>query len=217
MGHQFGGGYREQLPRTRFNGREGRVSGVGHWSGEYGGGGDLVRQAMHSVTKAWSKPRTGNDPLQKFIEHVGARDVMDLLEGLSRGRYDLMGAVMVVFEAAREQDPVAINAVRWLGCELGSLAVGVIRQLQFEALAFDLVLTGSIYKGSPLIAESIGSTVHEVAPSATLVRLTAPPVVGAVMLAMEQVKVDHVPLRDHLIQSTNRMLAGRGYVVEASE
>ena len=37
------------------SGREGRVSGIGHWSGEYGGGGDLVRNAMHAVTKAWSK------------------------------------------------------------------------------------------------------------------------------------------------------------------
>ncbi len=79
------------------------------------------------------------------------------------------------------------------------------------------MLTGSVYKGSPLVAESVGQTVHQVAPGATLVRLTAPPVVGAVMLAMEQVKVDHIPLREQLIQSTNRMLAGEGYVVEASE
>ncbi len=41
-------------------------------------------------------------------------------------------AVMVVFDAAREQDPVALDAIRWLGCELGDLAIGVIRQLHFE-------------------------------------------------------------------------------------
>jgi N-acetylglucosamine kinase-like BadF-type ATPase len=200
------------------NGNEGRVSGVGQWSGEYGGGGDLLRRAMHSVTKAWTCRGPETTLSQKFVEYVGARDVMDLLEGLSRGRYHLDAtAIMVVFEAVREQDAVAIEAVRWLGCELGSLAIGVVRQLHFEDLAFDLVLTGSVYKGSPLIAESVGQTVHEVAPQATLVRLNAPPVVGAVMLAMEQVKVDYVPLRDQLIQSTNRMLMTEGLAVDPSE
>ncbi len=199
-------------------GREGRVSGVGHWSGEYGGGGDLVRHAMHSVTKAWCSRGPETSLSQKFVEHAGAHDVSDLLEGLSRERYQLSGgAVMVVFEAAYEGDPVAIEAVRWLGSELGDLAIGVIRQLQFETLTFDLVLTGSVYKGSPLVAESVGQTVHQVAPGATLVRLTAPPVVGAVMLAMEQVKVDHILLREPLIQSTNRMLTNEGFVAEPSE
>lgn len=199
-------------------GREGRVSGVGNWSGEYGGGGDLVRQAMHSVTKAWCNRGPETRLSQKFVEHVGARDVSDLLEGLSRERYQLNGqAVMVVFEAANEGDPVAMEAIRWLGSELGDLAIGVIRQLHFEQLAFDLVLTGSVYKGSPLVAESVRQTVHPVAPGATLVRLTAPPVVGAVMLAMEQVNVDHIPLREQLIQSTNRVLTKEGVVAEPSE
>src|SRR5258706_511435 len=116
----------------------------------------VSRQAMHSVTKAWTKRAPETILTQKFIEHVGAHDVMDLLEGLSRGRYHLnSAAVMVVFEAAREQDAVALDAIRWLGCELGSLAIGVIRQLHFEELAFDLVLTGSVYKGSSLVAESV--------------------------------------------------------------
>ena len=200
------------------NGREGRVSGVGDWSGEYGGGSDLVRRAMHSVTKAWASRGPETILTQKFVDHVGARDAMDLLEGLSRGRYDLKSAaVMVVFEAAREQDPVAIEAVRWLGSELGDLAVGVIRQLGFEKVAFDLVLTGSVYKGSPLIAQSLGETVHEVAPKASVVPLNAPPVVGAVMLAMEQAKVDYIPMREQLIKSTNRALVREGVTVEATE
>ncbi len=201
-----------------MNGCEGRVSGIGEWSGEYGGGGDLVHQAMHCVTKAWSQRGPHTALAQKFVEHVGARDVMDLIEGLSRGRYDLGStAVMLVFEAADEQDPVAMEAVRWIGRELGSLAVGVVRQLKFEAFEFDLVLTGSLYKGSPLIAESLAETVHSVAPYANLVRLTAPPVVGAVMLAMEQVNIDHKPLREVLIQSTNTMLESAGYAYDPNE
>ncbi len=200
------------------NGHEGRVSGVGEWSGEYGGGGDLIHRAMHSVTKAWCQREPETVLSQKFVEHVGATDVTDLLEGLSRERYRLgSSAVMVVFEAANAGDAVAMDVVRWIGGELGSLAVGVVRQLGFENIQFDLVLTGSLYKGSPLIAESVAATVHQIAPGAELVRLTAPPVVGAVMLAMEQVKVDYKPLRDSLIQSTNAALSDAGYHFDPNE
>ena len=199
-------------------GCEGRVSGVGEWSGEYGGGGDLVHRAMHSVTKAWCQRSPATSLSEKFVAHVGAADVTDLLEGLSRGRYHLQApAVMVVFEAANEGDPVAMDVVRWIGSELGSLAVGVVRQLHFENVDFDLVLTGSLYKGSPLIAESVAETVHSVAPGAMLVRLTAPPVVGAVMLAMEQVKLDYSPLRETLIKSTNAALSGAGFSFDPNE
>jgi len=64
--------------------------------------------------------------------------------------------------------------------------MAVIRQLEFEPLAFDVVLMGSMYNGSPLLIETMRQTIHAVAPGARLVRLAAPPVVGAVLLGMER-------------------------------
>jgi hypothetical protein len=76
--------------------------------------------------------------------------------------------------------------VRWAGRELGKLANGVIRQLGFQELEFDVVLVGSMYDGNPLLIETMQDTIHAIAPGARLVRLTVPPVVGAVILGMEQ-------------------------------
>jgi hypothetical protein len=72
------------------------------------------------------------------------------------------------------------------GCELGKLANGVIRQLGFQKLEFEVALVGSLYDGNPLLIETMRATIHSIAPGAKLVRLTVPPVVGAVLLGMEQ-------------------------------
>jgi N-acetylglucosamine kinase-like BadF-type ATPase len=112
----------------------------------------------------------------------------------------------LVFEVANEGDEVAQECIRWVGRELAGLAIGVIRQLAFEDLEFDIVLTGSLYKGSPLIADTMRETIHPVAPGARLVPLNAPPVVGGVLLGMEQVGVDHAAVRSNLIEGTNRLL-----------
>ena len=43
-----------------------------------------------------------------------------------------------------------------------------------------------MYDGSPLLTQTMARTIRRVAPSSRLVRLTAPSVVGAVLLGMEQ-------------------------------
>jgi hypothetical protein len=75
--------------------------------------------------------------------------------------------------------------IHWAGTELGEMINGVIRQLSFEELAFDVVMTGSMFKGGPMLIEPMRETVLKVAPGARFVRLNVPPVVGAVMLGLE--------------------------------
>jgi len=49
-------------------------------------------------------------------------------------------------------------------------------------------------------------TVHAVAPGARFVRLTAPPVVGGVLLGMEQVSLSGRAVRERLIETTKSLL-----------
>ena len=86
---------------------------------------------------------------------------------------------------AEEGDQVARDLIYWAGTELGELANAVIRQLEFENLAFDVVMTGSMFEGGPMLIEPMRETIHKMAPKARLVRLSVPPVIGAVMLGME--------------------------------
>ncbi len=187
-------------------GREGQVTGCGPWFGEYGGAGELVDKAIQAVAMAWTLRSPATRLTEAFIELTGATDIIDLLEGLALERYRLTAAAApVIFRLAAEGDKVAQETICWAGRELGSLAIGVTRQLGFERLDFEVVLSGSLFKGSPTLTETMAATVHEVAPKARLVRLNAPPVVGGVLLGMEQAGVDYSGIRQALIESTNAL------------
>jgi len=189
-------------------GQEGRVIGGGPRFAEYAGASELVARGIEAVALAWTERAPATRLTEAFIHLTGASDAADLLEGLYLWRYQLLAAAApVVFQVAAQGDPVAQELVRWAGRELGSLAVGVIRQIGIEHLDFEVVLIGSMFKGSPALTEAMSATVQAVAPKARLVRLTAPPVVGAVLLGMEQVGMETARLRQTLIDSANELFA----------
>jgi N-acetylglucosamine kinase-like BadF-type ATPase len=189
------------------DGREGQMTGGGDLFAEYAGGSDLVHKAIQCVALAWSRRGPATKLTDVFVSLTGARDGMDLLEGIMLERYDIgSDAAPLIFKAAAEGDQVAENIITWAGRELGSLAVGVARQLSFEPLPVEVVQIGSLFNGSPVLGETMMATLRKVVPQAKAVRLHAPPVVGAVFLGMEQAGVDFVSMRQSLIESTQSIL-----------
>ena len=189
--------------RTRF----GRVSGYGDMMDEGVGAAEMRTKIVQAVAREWSRrgPETLLTPA--LIELTHARGLDDLIEGLCIRRYRVRNVeVPLVFKLAAKGDAVARDLVEWAGRELGNLVTGVIRQLEFEALDFEIVMVGSFFNGSPVLAERMLETIHVVAPRARLVRLEAPPVVGAVMLAMEAAGLEPFRLRADLIRTTKSLL-----------
>ncbi len=171
--------------RTRQ--REGQVTGGGLLMGEAAGATELIAHAVRALAHAW----TGRGPATQLAPvlagHAGARDLSDLLEGLMSGRYVLdASAAPRVLQVAAAGDPVALALVSWAGRELGELANTVIRQLAFEATAFDVVLVGSMFADGATLIQPMRETITALAPGARLAHLTTLPVVGAVLLGMEQ-------------------------------
>lgn len=193
------------LGRDR-QGRLGRMVGSS-WFGEFAGAGEIMHRAQQAVAAAWTRRGPETQLTPAFVAATGAADVEDMLAGLMRNRYDL-GArhAPLVFAIADSGDEVAREIIRWAGRELGSLACGIIRQLGFEQIEFELVQAGSIYKGSPLLTAAMHETVLALAPHTRFVRLEASPVVGGVLLGMEAagVRFDHV--RERLIDSVQTFL-----------
>ena len=185
--------------------REGRVTGHGVLMGEGAGGTELMHRCMQLVGYAWSKRGSKTKLADAFIEHVGARDLEDLIHGYTVGAFSLGAEVApIVFRVAEQGDQVARDLIHWAGCELGEMANAVIRQLEFENFAFDVVMTGSMFEGGELLILPMRETIHKFAPTARLVRLTAPPVLGAVMLGMEASQFDVTPtIRKTLIDSVS--------------
>ncbi len=193
---------------SRDHKRQGRaVGGGGEWSGEYAGGFDIVARAMQAVTFEWLKRGTATALTQVFLDHTGAADLDNLVEGVYLGRFPFdSGLVLKVFETARQGDRQAQAVMRWAGSELGGMAVGVINQLEIQKEQFEVVLIGSLHGGSPLMDQALRKTVHKTAPQAQFVRLSVPPVVGGVLLGMEQAGLNGRAIRDKLITTTNILL-----------
>jgi N-acetylglucosamine kinase-like BadF-type ATPase len=166
--------------------REGRVTGHGVTMGEGAGGTELMHRCMQLVGYAWSKRGPSTKLADALIEFSGAKDLDDLIRGYTTYEYQIGAeAAPLVFQVAEAGDQVARDLINWAGCELGEMANAVIRQLEFENLAFDVVMTGSMFEGGAMLIEPMRTTIHKLAPKARLVRLTAPPVLGAVMLGLE--------------------------------
>ncbi|HEY3310262.1 MAG TPA: BadF/BadG/BcrA/BcrD ATPase family protein [Anaerolineales bacterium] len=188
---------------------EGRmIGGAPEWSGEYAGGYDILDRAMRAVTFEWGKRGPATGLSQAILHKTGARSLDELVENLYLKKYSYDPSyVKLVFEVAAAGDPEALDVMRWAGDQLGQMACGVIRQLGLENEPVQVVLIGKNFDGHPLITESMRATILNVAPAAQLVRLTAPPVTGGVLLGMEQVLGQGAYLhRDRLLASANALL-----------
>jgi N-acetylglucosamine kinase-like BadF-type ATPase len=142
---------------------------------------------MHAVAHDWTKRGPATTLSTVFAEYVGAKDLGDLIEGYTERRYHVDAqAARLIFEIAGQGDVVAQELVRWAGVELGEMANAVIRQLEIEAMEFDVVMSGSMFDGGPMMIEPMSETITKLAPGARMVRLAVPPVIGAVILGMEQ-------------------------------
>ena len=174
--------------------REGRVTGHGVLMGEGAGGSELLHHGMQLVGYAWTRRGPITKLADALVEFVSAKDLEDLMRGYTTYEYQVGAeAAPVVFRVAEEGDPVARELIHWAGCELGEMANAVIRQLEFENLAFDVVMTGSMFEGGPRLIEPMRETILSLAPRARLVRLQVPPVLGAVILGMEAANVRATP------------------------
>ena len=174
--------------------REGRVTGHGILMGEGAGGSELMHRCMQIIGYSWTKRLPKTALADAIVAYVGAKDLEDLMRGYTTDVFHIgAGAARIVFRVAEDGDQIACDLIRWAGTELGEMANAVIRQLDFENLTFDVVMTGSMFDGGTMLIEPMQRKIHQLAPKARFVRLTVPPVIGAVILGMEASKMPVTP------------------------
>ena len=197
--------------RTR-DGREGMLTGMGGLFGEHGGASDLVHAAIRAVAYEWSRRGPATRLSAEFLRLTGARDLTELLEGITLGRYAHSRSAELaplVFLVAEKGDAAARDIITWLGEELGESILAVVRQIDIASQEFEVVMIGGLFKGGPLLIEPMMRRVHSQAPGACFSRMHAPPVAGGVMLGMQQAGMDFRPIRERLLEEA-RLLMGRG-------
>ena len=189
------------------NGKEGRIVGNGIVFGEFGGGYEIAVRGLQMVNYAWIQRIPPTLLTKIYVEVLDAKDEMDLMEGVSNGQYHLFPYLTVnVIEAARAGDAAACDVMEWAGQELGWLAVSVARQIDMQDDPVEIIQSGSVFEAGELIRKPMRDLVLENCPKAKLIRLDGPPVVGAVILGMEQTGFDGYAIRENMIRTAKELI-----------
>ena len=168
-----------------------RASGWGYVLGDEGSGYWLGRQALTAVVREADGrgPRTQLTPL--VLEHFQLARV----DGIVREIYDrglrrqAVAALGVVVERARsEGDFVAAEILGSASEELTRAAASVIERLSMRGESFITVLAGGMFRVIPWLADDVTRRLAEVAPRTTVKTLGVEPAMGAVELALRELK-----------------------------
>ncbi|MBE9916249.1 ATPase [Paenibacillus donghaensis] len=165
-----------------------QVGGFDYMYGDFGGGGSLNIEVFRSVIRSWDGREQPTLLTPLLLEFLGYDSVSDMFNDFQDYNKRVpVHAVKLLFEAAEQNDAVALEILSHQGIELGKSAVAVIRKLGMEKETFDVVLAGSLLTRGDRgwIRGKIEEAVAPVAPNATIVTLSTEPVVGAVWSAME--------------------------------
>jgi N-acetylglucosamine kinase-like BadF-type ATPase len=186
-------------------GREGRMLGCGLRFGEQAGAIELVEEATRAVALAWTRRSDPTSLTGLFQKLTGAASPGDLLEGLALNRYRIEPtAAVAILKEAQRGDRVAAGLVQRAGEGLGSMAVGVARQLDLLERPFQVVTMGSLFQAGEQLLAPMRTEILRHAPLAELTPLSSPPVAGAVLLGMHRAGIDPRPIRERLVQELSR-------------
>lgn len=178
-----------------------QLCGQGELTGEFGGGGYLGAQAVQEVYRylfrCGKETRLKNLLFEK-LEVNSKYDFIDTLcNKIDSKEIRLSDLSQVIFTAANQGDDVALEILQNMGRETAASVNGMIRELEFSMeRPLEIILTGSIHlKGEnataiqrlkvDIIAQNPGRDIR-------FVLLDKPPVSGAVVWALHEVRQDNV-------------------------
>lgn len=172
------------------DGRVARFDALGDISGDWGGGGGVGMAGLGAAVRA----EDGRGPATLLERTVPAYFHVATPRSLSIAIYRdkipyrrHLEIAPLVFAAAVEGDAVARSIVDRLADEVAAIATAAIRRLRMQRLDPDVVLAGGMFRANdPIFYERIAAGIAAVAPAAAIRRLTAPPIVGAALLAFDR-------------------------------
>ena len=159
----------------------------------YGGAGTIATEAIDAVMRAESGVGSPTRLTRDVLDLLGFESVENLLKALVAKKVEYRDQLRVcplVFEAAAKNDPTAAAIIIKQAKALAEYATALARRFDMQALEFDVVLAGSVFKGSgPLLVDTLTEEIRGVAPNAQIVRARFEPVVGSLLLAYDAASV----------------------------
>lgn len=170
-------------------GQETRVGGINEDFGDMVSGSSIGTEGLKAVWRYRDGIIGKTLLVDKFLEKSGCADLDAFFYEAYKGRitYEhLQPMAKLVFDAALEGDRTANDILEWGGRYLAEMVNAVARKLEMGRDTFDVVMAGSVFKGSsPVLIDAMRTVIHRECPYARLVMPAFEPVVGGLLLGME--------------------------------
>jgi N-acetylglucosamine kinase-like BadF-type ATPase len=174
------------------DGRQARFPALGWITGDWGGGYDVGLAAVSAAARS-EDGRGPKTTLERAVpQHFGLTTPTELAEAFHHGeiqeRRIIELAPTVIAEAARDETAAAI--VARLAEEVVTMIGVAVERLELTSAPVDVVLGGGLMQsGDQRLISAIASGLYDVAPQATVKVTTSPPVVGAALLGLDDLRV----------------------------
>jgi N-acetylglucosamine kinase-like BadF-type ATPase len=170
-------------------GQEIRLAALGWISGDWGGGGEMAREAIRLSMRHWDgrgRPTMLHDMILSMLDMPDMEALIVALHTrrIRESRY--LAIVPAIFEAACKGDEVAEEIIVRSGVEVATTAATLLRRLDLLEVEADVVLGGSVFKSEgTLLFDVIRGSLEKEAPRARIAVPDVEPAAGAVLLGME--------------------------------
>ena len=174
------------------DGRTVRFPALAELSGDFAPGGAWLGVRALGLALRAGDGRGGPTSLSDRVPaHLGQPDAESVLSGIYTGTIPyarLFELARVLLDAAADGDPLARLAADTLADEIAAFVRAAVVRLDLQDEAVEVVLGGGVFDTDDVaFHQRVAEGVHEVAPRAVLVRLDAPPVLGAALIGLDAI------------------------------
>lgn len=175
------------------DGRHARFRALGAITGDWGGGYDVGLAGLSAAARS-EDGRGASTTLESAVPaHFGLTTPSEVAEAIHRGRVPMARltelAPVVIGEA--EQDVVAASIVERLAEEIDAFARVALERLQLGAEETEVVLGGGLVQsGDGRLVASVADRIRRHAPAAIVRPVNTPPILGAALLALDELDAD---------------------------
>lgn len=176
----------------RGDGATHRFAALGALSGDWGGGGGLADAALWHAARAEDGRGEDTELARALPAHYGLPDMAALIAAFHLGQLDAVRrheVTPVLFAVAAAGDRIASGLVDRQAAEVASLVTVTLDRLALREVPTPVLLGGSVLAARhPQLHDGLLERLVERAPYASVDVVTAPPVLGAGLLALDAVR-----------------------------
>ena len=158
------------------------------------GGGALAVRALQAVFDAECGMGSPTSLTARLLALTSCQTVDDLLRKKVENRLtkaEKHEIPIIVSEEVLLGDPVSADVLAEFGKDMAAYAVAGIRRLGLENEPIEVIISGSVFKcRAPLLLETVRKVILSAVPQARIIESILEPVVGAVLLALDDLGPD---------------------------